>query len=137
MLRSFHKVTFHKPMVSTLFLAGTLTAASANGITIEAEKFTSMSGIQTENTMDIGGGNNIGFIDSGDWMSYPINILAAGKYKVSYRIASMNGGGSLQIEQQGGSPVYGTVNIPGTGGWQTWSTVSHVVSLPAGQQNPL
>ena len=30
--------------------------------------------------------------------------------------------------------VYGSVSVPKTGGWQTWMTVSHQVTLAAGQQ---
>lgn len=129
LLGSFRNIT-----MSCLCLMGTF-AAGANGVTIQAENFTSMSGIQTETTQDIGGGINIGFIDAGDWMAYPVNIPGAGQYTVSYRVASLNGGGLLQFEQQGGSPVYGSINVTGTGGWQSWVTISHVVTLPAGQQN--
>ena len=104
-------------------------------ITLEAESFNNMSGVQTEATSDIGGGRNVGWLDAGDWMAYPVNIPAAGSYKVSYRIASQNGGGMLQLEKAGGSPVYGNINVPNTGNWQGWQTISHVVTLPAGQQS--
>ncbi len=104
-----------------------------SGGVIQAEDYAQMSGVKTEVTSD-GGGLNVGWIDAGDWMTYPVNIPAAGKYKVSYRVASLNGGGLLQLEQAGGMPSYGSVNITGTGGWQTWVTVDHIVTLPAGQQ---
>ncbi|WMW82180.1 carbohydrate-binding protein [Undibacterium cyanobacteriorum] len=103
--------------------------------TVEAEGYCSMSGVQTETTSDGGGGQNVGYIDSGDWMSYSVDVPAAGAYKVSYRVASPNSTGVLQLEQAGGSPVYGSVNVPYTGGWQTWTTVSHTVNLAAGKQN--
>ena len=38
-------------------------------------------------------------------------------------------------EQAGGSPVYGSLSVPVSGGWQTWSTISHTVNLAAGKQN--
>ena len=41
----------------------------------------------------------------------------------------LNGGGNLQLEEAGGSVVYGSVNIPATGGWQNWVTVKHTVQL--------
>jgi hypothetical protein len=53
---------------------------------------------------------------------------------VQYRVASQNGGGVIQLEKAGGSPVYGSVGVPSTGGWQNWTTVSHQVNLTAGQQ---
>ena len=108
-------------------------AASINS-TIEAESYCAMSGIQTENTSDAGGGKNVGWIDHDDWMKYKVNIPAAGQYKVSYRVASKVESGYLQLEAEGGNPSYGTLQFPATGDWQNWTTVSHTVTLPAGEQ---
>ena len=93
-----------------------------------------MQGVQTEDTSDVGGGKNAGYIDTGDWMSYPeVTIPSTGTYRVEYRVASRSsGGGSLQLEKAGGTQVYGIVSIPNTGGWQNWQTVSHTVNLNAG-----
>src|SRR5688572_9565713 len=49
--------------------------------TTQAEAFSQMSGIQTENTTDSGGGTNVGWIDTNDWLSYqnsPVNIPVTG-----------------------------------------------------------
>ncbi|RYZ92919.1 MAG: carbohydrate-binding protein, partial [Moraxellaceae bacterium] len=102
--------------------------------TIEAEKFCQMSGVETESTSDTNGGSNLGYIDQGDWMTYSVNVPASGSYTVSYRVASLNGGGVIQLEQAGGSPVFGSVNVAATSGWQNWTTVSHTVQLSAGRQ---
>lgn len=101
------------------------------GSVIEAENYVNMSGVKTEATTD-GGGLNVGCIDTGDWMTYAINVPAEGSYLVSYRVASMNGGGSLSFEEAGGGAVYGTVAIPSTNGWQSWTTVKTTVNLTAG-----
>lgn len=101
---------------------------------IEAESFIEMSGIQTETTTDTNGGLNVGYIDPQDWIKYSVNIPTTGSYTVSYRVASLNGG-SLQLEQGGGATAFGIMNIPVTGGWQNWQTVSHTVNLNAGQQD--
>ena len=103
--------------------------------TVQAEAYCAMSGIQLESTSDAGGGQNVGYIDTGDWMTYSVNVPAAGSYKVSYRVASTGSNGVIQLEQGGGAPVFGTVSVPNTGGWQNWSNVSHVVTLAAGKQN--
>ena len=88
-------------------------------------------GVVPENTSDVGGGQNVGNLNTGDWMSYPaVTIPTTGTYRVSYRVAGY--GGSLQLERAGGTPVFGTVVIPWTGGWQNWQTVSHTVNLSAG-----
>ncbi|HYC86785.1 MAG TPA: carbohydrate-binding protein [Chryseosolibacter sp.] len=102
--------------------------------TIQAESYCLMNGVQLENTSDGGGGQNVGWIDTNDWMTYRVNVPTAGSYKIQYRVASQNGGGSIRFERAGGSPVFGTISVPSTGGWQTWTTISHNVDLPAGEQ---
>ncbi|OZG71133.1 endoglucanase [Hahella sp. CCB-MM4] len=101
---------------------------------VQAENYCEMEGIQKEDTSDTGGGQNLGYIDSGDWMTYKVNVPRDGLYTISYRVASLNGGGILQAERAGGSPVYGSIEIPSTGGWQNWITMSHTVQLSAGEQ---
>lgn len=99
---------------------------------IEAENYIDNNGVGTEPCSE--GGGNAGWIDTGDWMVWNVYIPAAGDYTAEYRIASLNGGGTIQLEKAGGSPIYGTIGVPSTGGWQTWATVSHTVTLDAGQQ---
>ena len=103
------------------------------GVLLEAEDFVISAGVQTEPCSE--GGENVGYIDAGDWMVWDVALPVAGNYLVEYRVASLNGGGALQLEKAGGSPLYGEpVPVPRTGGWQAWTTVSQVVNLPAGQQ---
>jgi hypothetical protein len=103
-----------------------------SSVLIQAESYSSMSGIQTESTSDADGGLNVGWIDGGDWMAYAgINFPTSGTYKVEYRVASP-GGASLSLDLNSGSIQLGTLAIPATGGWQTWQTISHVVNVNAG-----
>jgi beta-glucanase (GH16 family) len=103
--------------------------------TIQAENFSAMAGVQTEATTDAGGGLNVGYIDNGDWMAYNnINIPSSGTYRVEYRVASTSGG-RLSLDLNAGTIQLGSVNIPNTGGWQNWTTVSHNVSINAGTYN--
>jgi hypothetical protein len=99
---------------------------------IEAESFATMSGVQTEVCSE--GGSNVGWIDTGDWMVWNVNIPAAGTHTVEYRVASLSGGGTIRLEQAGGATIFGSIAVPGTGGWQNWTTISHNVNLRAGQQ---
>jgi endoglucanase len=103
--------------------------------TLQAESFCQMSGVQTETTTDAGGGQNVGYLDANDWMGYRINVPATGTYTVSYRVASPGGGGSIRLERLGGGAVFGSISVPATGGWQTWTTISQNVTLQAGQQD--
>ncbi len=112
----------------------TTTTTSTSTITrIEAEKFTSMSGIQTETTSDAGNGLNVGYIDNGDWMEYSVTTATSGSYNLAFRVAAQNSGAQLQIRNSGGT-VLASVAVPQTGGYQTWQTVNQLVTLPAGTQ---
>ena len=114
--------------------APTTCSNTALPATLQAESYCQMSGVQVEASSDTGGGSDLGYIDAGDWMTYAVDVPSDGNYRVSYRVAAAGTGASLQLEQGGGTPVFGTVNIASTGGWQNWSTVSHVVALKAGKQ---
>jgi chitinase len=100
---------------------------------IEAENYSNMSGVQTEATTDAGGGLDVGYIDTGDWMAYAnVTIPTTGTYKVEYRVACATTAGQLSIDLNAGSVVLGYLNVPVTGGWQNWTTISHNVSINAG-----
>jgi beta-glucanase (GH16 family) len=104
--------------------------------TIQAEDYSAMLGVQKEGTSDAGGGLNVGYIDNNDWMAYnSINFPTSGNYKVEYRVASMYGGNKISLDLNAGSIQLGSVNIPSTGGWQNWTTVSHTVNVNAGTYN--
>lgn len=104
--------------------------------TIQAEDYSAMLGVQKEGTSDAGGGLNVGYIDNGDWMAYnSINFPTSGNYKIEYRVASMYGGNKLSLDLNAGTIQLGAVNIPSTGGWQNWTTVSHTVNVNAGTYN--
>ncbi|NOU73758.1 carbohydrate-binding protein [Paenibacillus sp. LMG 31458] len=98
---------------------------------IEAENFSAMNGVQLESTTDAGGGQNVGYIDAGDRMEYKLNVTAAGRYTVQYRVASPAVTGQIQLKA--GETVLATTAVPNTGGWQNWQTVSATVNLDAGQ----
>jgi endoglucanase len=101
--------------------------------TVDADTYSSMSGVQTQTTTDAGGGLNVGWIDQGDWMDYMVNVSSAGSYTVQFRVAAQAAGGTLQLKNASGT-VLATVAIPNTGGYQSWRTLGATVSLPAGTQ---
>ena len=94
-----------------------------------------MSGVQTETTTDTGGGLNVGWLDPGDWLAYTVTAPSAGTYTLQFRVASPSGGGQIRLEQNAGTKVIGSVAVPATGGWQTWTTITTSVTLAAGQQD--
>jgi hypothetical protein len=110
------------------------TSANSSLQRIEAESYSAMSGVEVSATTDGGGGKFVGWIDDNDWMDYNVTVPAAGTYKLNVRVSSaIPGGGPLQLRNASGT-VLATVNTPNTGGWDTYTTVSTTVTLPAGQQ---
>lgn len=107
-------------------------ASNSTSIFIEAEDYIAMNGIQTETTTDVNGGENVGYIDAGDWMDYSVTIPSAGNYNVDYRLASSPGNAVFQFQVNGS--VLASTNISATGGWQSWTTLSTSVYLNAGTQ---
>ncbi|EAR08305.1 cellulase family glycosylhydrolase [Reinekea blandensis] len=102
---------------------------------IEAEDMSNMLGIQIETCSDIGGGENVGYMDPDDFLEYSIDVAEAGTYDIAYRVAS--GGGSsgdqaFQIMVNG--TVLDTQSVPDTGDWQNWQTITGTVGLAAGVQ---
>ena len=89
---------------------------------------TDTAGVAAETTTDSGGGQNIGWITDGDWYSVEPGNLQ-GIDQVRFRVASAVSGGTIQIRV--GSPtgaLAGSVSVPGTGGWQSWQSVTATIS---------
>jgi endonuclease/exonuclease/phosphatase family metal-dependent hydrolase len=80
-----------------------------------------------------GGGYNVGWTTAGEWLKYGVNVTSAGTYTISFKVASAAGGGSFHLEMNG-TNVTGTVPVPSTGGWQSWTNVSRTVLLNQGVQ---
>ena len=97
---------------------------------IEAESYADMLGIVVEACTDVGGGQNAGWFDGGDWIEYQIHVPEAGDYTIEYRVASQDGSTGFELLLNG--TEIDTKAITPTGGWQAWSTVSSTISLPVG-----
>jgi hypothetical protein len=90
-------------------------------------------GVDIQPTSDTGGGYNVGWIQAGEWLKYTVNVATAGSYDLSLRLADTSTGGALHVEVDGVN-VSGTLSVPNTGGWQTWTTITKTgINLTAGQ----
>ena len=90
--------------------------------------------VDIEGTADSGGGHNVGWMSSGEWLKYTVTVSTAGTYTLEFRVAASGAGGTFHLEVNG-SDKTGPLTIPNTGGWQSWTTVTKTgVSLAAGQQ---
>jgi hypothetical protein len=80
-------------------------------------------------------GNDLGWTASGQWFRYTVKLATAGTYTVSFLVASPAAvTDGFHISNSAGTNLSGSVNVPATGGYQTWVTVTATVTLPAGQQ---
>ena len=102
---------------------------------IEAEAFSVNNGLQLENTTDAGGGQNVGFTNTGDYLDYRVRVLKASKYFMEVRVASAGTAGRIEVQQLNSNGVVLTsvfLTIPVTGGWQTWKTIGTAIDLVEG-----
>jgi hypothetical protein len=92
-------------------------------------------GVDLEACTDTGCGYDIGWTAAGQWFRYTVNVATAGTYAVSFRLASISGvTDALHIANSAGTNLTGSITAPATGGWQTWTTVTANITLPAGVQ---
>jgi hypothetical protein len=102
-------------------------------------------GIDLETTADTqnasgAGAYDIGWTTPGQWFKYTVNVATAGTYSVAFRLSSPYGiTDALHIANSAGanSPgpaLTGSVAVPNTGGYETWTTVTTSITLPAGTQ---
>ncbi|MTH54140.1 family 16 glycosylhydrolase [Bacillus mangrovi] len=110
---------------------------------IEAESYQDMFGVQS-------GGTSVGWIDTGDWMQYAVDVKEAGDYKVAFAAASGRDGGTFTLLTKAGNQFTGDLPpgeikpeqadarseaaIPQTGGWDTWKTFETSIRLEKGIQ---
>lgn len=100
---------------------------------IEAESFNPHYGVQTEECTE--GGENIGFIENGDYVVYRSIDFGVGEYIRAFeaRVASANSGGKIELRlDKIDGQLVGTCDVKGTGGWQTWGTASCSVNGVSG-----
>jgi uncharacterized protein (TIGR03437 family) len=59
---------------------------------------------------------------AGEWLTYTLNVSAAGNYNLSVSVASRLEGGTFHLEVDG-VDVTGTLKVPATGGWHLFQQV--------------
>jgi len=88
---------------------------------------------------------NVGWVRSGEWLTYTVDVPEAGTYEMTCRVSSNRTGRSFDVYLDGeASPVArvavpktvtrvgATVDVPYTHEWQYFTTVGAAVDLPAG-----
>ncbi|WP_431973956.1 carbohydrate-binding protein [Micromonospora haikouensis] len=96
----------------------------------QAEHFKTSSGISTYDKTTAEGGKTVGDIQNGEWIAFePYRIANVTSFTA--RVSSAGAGGTLQVRT--GSPtgtVLGSVTVPVTGSWETFTTVTGSISNP-------
>ncbi len=94
-------------------------------------------GVDLEAASSPATGNDLGWAAAEQWFNYTVNVSTAGTYTVSFLVAGGSGAavsGAFHLSDGSGNNLSGPVGVPNTGGWQTWTTVTASVTLPAGTQ---
>jgi glucosylceramidase len=91
---------------------------------IQASSYNEVSGLQTENTADVGGGYDLGYSNNNSSAVYKSVAFPESISGIEARVASNSNGGTLEFHlDSADGPSIGSIVIPNTGGWQTWATV--------------
>ncbi|WP_144120997.1 family 20 glycosylhydrolase [Catellatospora sichuanensis] len=103
----------------------------ANG-RIEAESYSSQSGVQVVADAAAHGGNRVGYIENGDWIGFS-GVNPAGKTGFTARVSSGGSGGTIQIRTGSATgPLLGTATVANTGGWANYADVTTTISTGSG-----
>ena len=68
---------------------------------------------------------------TGEWLEYTVDVAADGQYTIDIRVCTPNSGRKMHVELDG-VDVTGTINVPNTGSWEAWQTVSTTANLSSG-----
>jgi len=99
---------------------------------IEAEDYDQANGTNTEDCSDTGGGQNVGSIRDGNWLMFS-NINLSEVHSINMRLASKSSGGTIEVRLGSASgTLVSTLDMPNTGNWQGWETVSGALTSEAG-----
>ncbi len=87
--------------------------------------------VDVDTCMDAGGGYYVGWIDTGEWIDYTVDVQTSGTYTAIARVASALSNGKLKIIFNGAD--FAERTIPNTGDWLSWTNVNFgQFSLKAG-----
>jgi arabinoxylan arabinofuranohydrolase len=89
----------------------------------EAETIAWESGVETEPVST--GGMSVAYVDNGDYIKVKGVAFGSGASSFTARVASGAAGGHIELRLDGPTgTLAGTCSVAGTGGWQTWTSVT-------------
>lgn len=128
--------TFPATAAATFTWTGTVSGSTppvAATAQIQGSSFSSESGLETETTNDSTGEYDLGYVSPGAFAVYSNVDFGTSVSEVDMRSASGGNGGTatFYLDSMANAPI-ATVNLPVTGGWQTWTNVTAPVSGASG-----
>lgn len=104
---------------------------SKKGARISAVNFASNHGIQTAACDE--GGQCIGWIERGDWVSYEKVDFGRNSKEIEIRTSSGEHGGIIEVRLDGpDGELIGSCKVPNTGGWQKWASLKPEIKPTSG-----
>ncbi|MDB5051880.1 MAG: peptidase and in, kexin, sedolisin [Fibrobacteres bacterium] len=91
-------------------------------------------GVDIQATTDVGGGYNVGWTQTGEWLAFDVNVTQGGLYNLTARLASGAAGTkSMTVTLDNSPTVIATFNYTDATGWQSWKDLTvNNVNLTAG-----
>ncbi|MDR2382495.1 MAG: carbohydrate-binding protein [Prevotellaceae bacterium] len=112
--------------IPNTFLAENYTTGG-EGITYHDSDYINEGEIYRHDGVDIepcsDGNANIFNIMAGEWLDYQLNVPNTANYKFEFRMSSPQGAGKFHVEVDGVDKT-GSISVPTTGSYQTWTTFS-------------
>jgi hypothetical protein len=78
-------------------------------------------------------GTGIGWAYAGEWLEYTVHVASGGIHTMTIPVANPDSGGSMHVRFNGVN-VTGSLAIPNTGSWNTFTNLTKSVNLNAGTQ---
>lgn len=99
------------------------------------DRYRVLEEVDIERTSDLGGGFNVGWIAEGEWLDYAVEVLGStsDELVVDVRVASPGAGACFGLEFDGEDRA-GDFEVPATGDYQEWVTITRAITLEPGVQ---
>lgn len=74
-------------------------------------------------TDKITNGFQVSFIEEGEWLQFTVDVKKESVFAVDIRYSSESSGGKMYLESEG-KKILGMIELPSTGSFSTWKTIS-------------
>jgi hypothetical protein len=109
-------------------------AGTTPGTRVDASWFARDFGVTIATCSE--GGQCVGWIEHGDWTRHDNVEFGTDADSLQLRVAAGAVGGVIEVRLDGAAgTLLGSVAVPATGGWQTWTTVTAAITPTSGARS--